>query len=49
MAVPMSDVSVDQLATAIEGQHGGKARLSHIDAVTETFQGRTVWQGLPRL
>jgi hypothetical protein len=41
----MTDVSADQLQAAIEGQHGGKARLAYVDAVTETFQGQTVWQG----
>jgi hypothetical protein len=42
----MTDVSADQLQAAIEGQHGGKASLAYVDAVTETFQGRVVWDGL---
>src|SRR3954462_8311512 len=46
MAVPMTDVSADQLQATIEGQHGGKASLAYVDAVTETFQGRVVWDGL---
>ena len=40
------ELSPDPLQAAIEGQHGGKARLAFVDAVTETFQGQTVWEGL---
>ena len=45
----MSDVSADQLQAAVEGQHGVKARLSHVEPVTETFQGQTVWDGWVRV
>ncbi len=42
----MTDVSLDQLATALERQHGGKARLREAVPVSETFQGRPVWEGV---
>jgi hypothetical protein len=44
MMWPM-DVSVDQLQRAVEGQHGGKAVLVSAEPVTETFNGKTVWEG----
>ncbi len=40
------EVSVDQLQRAVEGQHGGKAVLVGAEPVKETFQGKTVWEGV---
>src|SRR5690349_20943061 len=40
------DVSADQLQRAVEGQHGGKAVLMSGEPVKETFQGKTVWEGV---
>jgi hypothetical protein len=42
----MADVSPDQLKQAVEGQHGGKARLVAIERVKEVFDGQTVWDGV---
>jgi len=42
----MSDVSVDQLRQSVEGQHGGKAVLVEAVPVKETWQGKTVWEGV---
>jgi hypothetical protein len=39
------EVSIEQLQQAVENQHGGKATPVGIDPVTETFEGKTVWQG----
>jgi hypothetical protein len=39
------DVSEDQLRQAVEGQHGGKAKLFYVAHVHERFDGRTVWDG----
>jgi hypothetical protein len=42
----MSEVSPHQLKTAVESQHGGKARLLQVVPVKETFRGATVWEGV---
>jgi hypothetical protein len=42
----LAEVSVDQLQRAIEGQHGGQARLVAIEPVKEVFDGQTVWEGV---
>ena len=42
----MADVSPDQLKQAVEGQHGGKAALVSAEPVNETFNGKTVWEGV---
>lgn len=42
----MSDVSTDQLASAIESQHGGRATLVQSVPVTEVHDGETVWDGI---
>jgi hypothetical protein len=39
------EVNVGQLTDAIESQHGGSATLAQSVPVTETFAGKTVWQG----
>src|SRR5919202_5496095 len=46
MALPMIEVSTDQLRNAIERQHGGKARFVEAVPVSETFQGQPVWEGV---
>lgn len=40
------EVSVDQLQRAVEAQHRCKAAFVQVEAVAETFGGRTVWEGL---
>jgi hypothetical protein len=40
------EVSADQLKRAVEGQHGGTARLVAIERVKEVFDGQTVWDGV---
>jgi hypothetical protein len=40
------DVSVDQLRQAVEGQHGGRAVFVAAEPVKETFNGKTVWEGV---
>lgn len=42
----MIEVSTDQLKAAVEGQHGGKATLAQSVPVTETHDGKTVWEGV---
>jgi len=39
------DVTVDQLQRAVEGQHGGRAKLAGVAALRQMFQGKTVWDG----
>ena len=41
----MPEVSTDQLKAAVESQHGGRARFVESVPVTETFEGKTVWEG----
>ena len=41
-----TEVSSDQLKQAVEAQHGGKAVLVGVAPVTETFDGKTVWDGV---
>ena len=42
----MNEVSVDQLKSAIEAQHGGTATFFQSVPVKEVFEGRTVWEGV---
>lgn len=42
----MPEVSIAQLTEAIESQHGGTATLAQSVPVTETFGGKTVWEGV---
>ena len=42
----MAEVEVNQLREAIEGMHGGSARLAQSGPVREIFKGRTVWEGV---
>ena len=42
----MSEVSADLLKQAVEAQHGGTATLAQSVPVHETFEGKTVWDGV---
>ena len=42
----MIEVSIDQIQAAVEGQHGCKASNPRPERVTESFQGKTVWDGV---
>src|SRR5258708_27595245 len=42
----MSEVDADQLRSAVESQHGGKATLAQSVPVKETFEGKTVSEGV---
>jgi hypothetical protein len=41
----MTDVSVDQLQRAVEGQHGGTAKLAYVSHVRELYGHELVWDG----
>jgi hypothetical protein len=36
----------EQLRKAVEGMHGGSARLAQSVPLRETFQGKPVWEGV---
>jgi hypothetical protein len=40
------EVDTHQLKEAIESQHGGTATLVQAVPVKETFEGKTVWEGV---
>ncbi len=42
----MPKFSIDQLKQAIESQHGGKATPAQSVPVRETFEGKSVWEGV---
>lgn len=42
----MNEVSTDELQRAVESQHGGMATLAQSVPVKETFEGKTVWEGV---
>src|SRR3954451_1938018 len=42
----MVEVEADQLRDAVERMHGGTATLAQSVPVRETFQGKTVWEGV---
>jgi hypothetical protein len=42
----VSEVGEDQLRTAVEAQHGGRATFVQSIPVRETFDGKTVWDGV---
>lgn len=42
----MEEASTDQLKRAVESQHGGRATLAQSVPVKETFDGKTVWEGV---
>jgi len=41
----MTDVSVDQLQRALEGQHGGTGKLAYVSHVRELYGHELVWDG----
>jgi hypothetical protein len=42
----MAEVEDDQLKQAVERMHGGSATLAQSVPVRETFEGKTVWEGV---
>jgi hypothetical protein len=42
----MIEVSADQLRDAVESMHGCPAQLTEAVAVSETFKGQPVWEGV---
>jgi len=42
----MTEVEVDQLKRTVENMHGGTATLAQSVPVRETFEGKTVWEGV---
>jgi hypothetical protein len=42
----MSEIEADQLKEAVERMHGGCATLAQSLPVRETFEGKTVWEGV---
>jgi hypothetical protein len=42
----MTEVNSDELKRAVESQHGGTATLVQSVPVKETFEGKTVWEGV---
>ena len=42
----MSEVSADQLKAAVEKTHGGVATIQETVPVSETYQGKLVWEGI---
>jgi len=42
----MSEAIADQLREAVERMHGGTATLAQSVPVRETFEGKTVWEGV---
>jgi len=42
----MKEVGNNQLKQAIESQHGGKATFVEFAHVNETFETKTVWEGV---
>jgi len=41
----MNEATSEELKIAIESQHGGTATIAETKSVTETWQGKTVWNG----
>jgi hypothetical protein len=46
MAVPMTEVAPIELKRAVEAQHGCTATFVQSVPVKETFDGKTVWDGV---
>jgi hypothetical protein len=42
----MAKVEAEQLKQAVEQMHGGSAQLAQSVPVRETFEGKTVWEGV---
>jgi hypothetical protein len=45
----LSEVSTIELKRAVEAQHGCTATLVESVLVKETFEGKTVWEGIVHL
>jgi hypothetical protein len=43
------EADVTELKRAVESQHGGTATLAQSVPIKETFEGRTVWEGVVRV
>jgi hypothetical protein len=46
VAVPMSEVTVEEVQKAVEEMHECSAAWVEAVPVIETFQGKTVWNGV---
>ncbi len=42
----MAEIEVNQLREAVERMHGGSAMFAQSVPVRETFEGKTVWEGV---
>jgi hypothetical protein len=42
----MAEVEAEQLKEAVERMHGGTATLAQSAPMRETFEGKTVWEGV---
>jgi hypothetical protein len=45
----ISEVSISELKSAVESQHGGTATLAQSVPVKETYAGAAVWEGVVHL
>src|SRR6267378_3184886 len=45
----MTEVEADQLKQTVERLHGGTAMLAQSVPVRETFEGKTVWEGVVQI
>ena len=46
VALSVNEATIDQLRGAVERMHGGTATLAQTVPVRETFEGKTVWEGI---
>ena len=44
--VRMIEVEADKLKSVVEQMHGGSAQLAQSVPIRETFEGKTVWEGV---
>ena len=45
----MGDCNLDQLREAVERMHGGTAAVAQSVPVRETFEGKSVWEGVVQI
>jgi hypothetical protein len=45
----MGDYNLDQLREAVERMHGGTAAFAQSVPVRETFEGKSVWEGVVQI
>jgi hypothetical protein len=45
----MADCNLDQLREAVERMHGGTAAFAQSVPVRETFEGKSVWEGVVQI